>query len=186
MNATIWVVIAIVVIALAGLLLAIAATRRRRTAQVRERFGPEFDRAVQQHGTRGKARDHLESVAERRDALRIRALDPQVRDRYRKRWTDIQADFVDRPGESVDAADALVVDVMRERGYPVEDFESRSELVAADHPDVVQHYRSAHDALRRHRDDSESATTEELRRAMVHYRELVEILVEDGGGTSRS
>lgn len=180
MDATTWIVLILVVIVLVALLLAVAATRRKRTAKVRERFGPEFDRAVQQHGKPGKARDHLESVAERRDSLVIRSLDPASRERYQERWTQIQADFVDRPGESVDAADALVGDVMRERGYPVEDFDSRSELIATDHPEVVQHYRSAHDALRRHHEEGETATTEELRRAMVHYRELVLLLVEDG------
>jgi hypothetical protein len=180
MDTATWIVIVLVVLALVVLVLAIAAARRKRTARVRDRFGPEYDRAVEEHGNRGKARDHLESVAERRDSLKIRALDPQSRERYQQRWAAIQTDFVDRPGESVDAADTLVSDVMRERGYPVEDFDSRSELVAADHPKVVQHYRSAHDALRRHHDDADSATTEELRRAMVHYRELVDLLVEDG------
>lgn len=181
MDTTAWVVIALVVLVVLALVLAVVITRRRRTAKVRERFGPEFDRVAEQQGA-GKATAHLESVAQRRDSLPIRALDAASRERYRGRWAEIQADFVDRPGEAVEAADALVVDVMRERGYPVEDFESSSELVAADHPDVVQHYRSAHDALRRHRAESDMATTEELRRAMVHYRELVDILVEDGAG----
>jgi hypothetical protein len=71
----------------------------------------------------------------------------------------------------VDDADALVTEVMRERGYPTEDFDDRAALVATDHPDVVQHYRAAHEAHRRHR-DGDGADTEDLRQAFVHYREL--------------
>jgi hypothetical protein len=182
MDATAWIVIILIIVVLVVLALAIASARRRRTQAVQERFGPEYDRAVAEHGDRATARDHLETVAERRDALEIRPLDPEARERYLDRWQTLQAEFVDRPGQSVDAANTLVNEVMRDRGYPVdEEFSSRAELIAADHPRVVENYRAAHDARRRHREAGESATTEELRRAMVHYRELVVLRVEDGG-----
>jgi hypothetical protein len=187
MDTSTWIVIAVVVVALVVLLLAVAATRRKRTARVKERFGPEYERAVDRHGDERAARDHLESVAERRDTLTIRPLAKESRERYLQQWQAVQADFVDRPGEAVDAADRLVTDVMRERGYPGEDFSTRSELMSADHPEVVEQYRAAHDARRRHHDEGDTATTEELRRAMVHYRELVTLLVEDEGqGRHRS
>jgi hypothetical protein len=89
----------------------------------------------------------------------------------------VQSEFVDRPGPAVDEADALVNDVMRERGYPVDDFDTRAEMVAADHPHVVEDYRHATDARRRYLDAGDTASTEELRRAMVHYRSLFERLV---------
>jgi hypothetical protein len=185
MDATAWIVIILIVVVLVVLALAISAARKRRTQAVQERFGPEYDRAVAEHGDRATARDHLETVAERRDALEIRPLDPEARERYLDRWQALQADFVDHPGEAVDGANTLVDEVMRDRGYPVdEEFSSRAELIAADHPRVVESYRAAHDARRRHREAGETATTEELRRAMVHYRELVVLLVEDGGAGS--
>jgi hypothetical protein len=180
MDATTWLVIALVIVVLAVLGVAIAATRRRRTAQVRERFGPEYDRAVETRGGPAAARDHLEEVAERRNALELRPLPAEDRERYVGRWQEVQADFVDHPGRAVDAADVLVIEVMRGRGYPVDDFDSRSELLAADHPAIVENYRAAHDARRRHHEEGDTATTEELRRAMVHYRELFAELLDDG------
>jgi hypothetical protein len=185
MDSTTWIVIAVVVLALVVLALAVLAARRKRTAQVRDRFGPEYDRTVEERGSKSAARSHLEGVADRRDRLDIRPLEAQSRERYLERWQSVQADFVDHPGEAVDAADRLVTDVMTERGYPGDDFATRSELMSADHPEVVEQYRAAHDARRRHHDEGATATTEELRRAMVHYRQLVTLLVEDGDREAR-
>lgn len=178
---TVWIIIAVVVVALVVLGVVYWMSRRKRTNEVRQRFGPEYDRQVQERGNKRAAEAHLQEVAERRDQLTIRPLSESSRQLYLQRWQAVQADFVDRPGEAVDAADRLVTDVMSERGYPGTDFESRSELMAADHPEVVDQYRRANDARRRHHDSDDSATTEELRRAMVHYRELVTLLVEDQG-----
>lgn len=180
MDTTTWIILAVVVLLLVALVAWLVARNRRRARQVRDRFGPEYDRAVGEYGSEHKARQHLSEVAGQRDAAQIRPLEPAARERYLARWQQIQADFVDRPGDAVDAADAMVAEIMDERGYPGHDFTSRAELMAAEHPQVVEHYRAAHDARRRHHESREVATTEELRRAIQHYHELVTLLVEAG------
>ncbi len=128
-------------------------------------------------GSERDAEQHLSEVADRRDRRDIRQLEPAARDRYTRRWEAVQAEFVDRPGPALDKADRLVTDVMRDRGYPIEDFSERAELVAADHPQVVEHYRAAHAVRHAHHGNSGASDTEELRQAFVHYRALFVELV---------
>jgi hypothetical protein len=173
-----WVVIALVVIALVALAAWVVMRQRRREA-LRSRFGPEYDRMVEHTGNRREAESRLGEVADRRDQLDIRELDPAARARYDEQWDAVQVRFVDEPGQAVADADGLVTAVMRERGYPIEDFEDRASLVAADHADVVQHYRAAHTAHARHM-QSGTGDTEDLRQAFVHYRSLYGALT---GGT---
>jgi hypothetical protein len=181
MNTIGWIILGIVVLAVI-VLLAVVASRRSR-ANLQERFGPEYHREVAARGSERDAQRHLRDVANRRDRLDIRQLDPEARDRYTRRWQAVQTDFVDQPGHALDEADRLVTDVMQDRGYPVQDFGERAELVAADHPEVVEHYRAAHAARQRQaaRDgaDGQGADTEELRQAFVHYRALFDELVHD-------
>jgi hypothetical protein len=88
----------------------------------------------------------------------------------------VQAQFVDDPAGAVSAADDLVQDVMAKRGYPVGDFDQRTADISVDHPDVVEHYRAAHDiAVAQENGD---ASTEDLRQAMMHYRALFEDLLQ--------
>ena len=182
MDTTVWIVVAVALVVLVVVLaLALARSRRARTTQLREQFGDEYDRRVEHAGSEKQARKDLSGVQERREQLDIRDLAPAARDRYLQRWQVVQGDFVDRPGPAVDQANDLVQDVMRERGYPVDDFGTRADMVAVDHPEVVQDYRAASDARSRHHDAGAEATTEDLRRAMVHYRALFERLV---GGTT--
>lgn len=168
--------IGIVVLA-AVVAFAVWGIRRRRRASLQERFGPEYEREVRARGSESDAVQHLGKVADRRDRLDIRRLEPADRDRYTRRWEAVQSEFVDRPGPALDDADRLVTDVMHDRGYPVEDFGERAELVAADHPQVVEHYRAAHAARQAHHGDSGNSDTEELRQAFVHYRALFNELV---------
>ncbi len=170
------IVIGIVVLAGAGLF-GIWALRRRRRATLQQRFGPEYEREVRERGSERDADQHLGEVADRRDRLDIRQLEPAARDRYTRRWQAVQTEFVDRPGPALDEADQLVTEVMHDRGYPVEDFSDRAELVAADHPQVVEHYRTAHAVQHAHHGNSGASDTEELRQAFVHYRALFEELV---------
>lgn len=181
MNTIGWIILGIVVAAII-VALAVAASRRSR-ANLQQRFGPEYDREVAARGSERDAQRHLRDVAGRRDRLDIRQLDPAARDRYTRRWQAVQTDFVDQPGRALDEADRLVTDVMQDRGYPVRDFGERAELVAADHPEVVEHYRAAHAARQRHASgdgaDGHDVGTEELRQAFVHYRALFDELVQD-------
>jgi hypothetical protein len=89
----------------------------------------------------------------------------------------MQSGFVDRPQIAVADADRLITDLMRERGYPVDDFETRSDLVSVDHPDVVENYRAAHGIAERTTEGHTS--TEDLRRAVISYRALFEEMLVD-------
>jgi hypothetical protein len=150
--------------------------RRSTTADLRKKFGPEYDRAVQVHGAGRKAESKLEDREKRVDKLNIRDLDSMEHERFSKRWESVQSRFVDSPKGAVAEADDLVSSVMKARGYPVSDFDQRAADISVDHPRVVENYRSAHAiALRVGKDQ---ATTEELRTAMIHYRSLFEELVQ--------
>lgn len=162
------VLVAIVLLALAAFAAVMAMQRKRRRENLQERFGPEYERAVDEQGSRRKAESQLASVANKRDKLEIRELTNEERERYNRDWSDVQAAFVDSPAAATRDADRLVGAVMRDRGYPVDDFDTQAHMIAADHPGVVEHYRAAHRIGSR----SDEASTEELRQAFVHYREL--------------
>jgi len=150
--------------------------RRGTTAGLRQKFGPEYDRAVVTHGSKRKAEAKLADREKRIENLNIRDLDSMEHERYLKQWQAVQSRFVDSPKGAVAEADDLVSSVMKARGYPVSDFEQRAADISVDHPRVVENYRSAHEiALRVGKDQ---ATTEDLRTAMIHYRSLFEELVQ--------
>jgi len=150
--------------------------RKNTTAELRDRFGPEYDRAVRQHGSERKAEAKLADRETRVEMLKIRDLDLTERDRYLSQWQAVQSRFVDFPKGAVTEADELVCSLMQTRGYPVTDFDQRAADVSVDHPRVVENYRSAHEiALRVGKAE---ATTEELRTAMIHYRWLIEELMQ--------
>ena len=150
--------------------------RRGTTAGLRQKFGPEYDRAVLTHGSERKAEAKLAEREKRIEKLNIRDLDSIEHERYSKRWQAVQSRFVDSPKGAVAEADDLVSSVMKTRGYPVSEFDQRAADISVDHPRVVENYRSAHEiALRVGKDQ---ATTEDLRTAMIHYRSLFEELVQ--------
>jgi hypothetical protein len=172
-----WIVIAVgVVVVLA--LVAWSVWSRRRSARLRQQFGPEYDRTVTERGDRRSAESDLLDRRKRREELEIRPLEASARRRYLERWRDVQVRFVDMPGNAVAEADALVIEVMRERGYPVDDFEERASLVSVDHPTVVEEYRAAHGVSMAN--DNGRASTEDLREAMLHYRSLFDDLLDVG------
>jgi type II secretory pathway pseudopilin PulG len=162
---------------LAVVVLAIIYTRNRAAnrAQLRERFGPEYNRAVQEHGSERRAEEQLASRAKRIDNLNIRELTPIECDRFTNQWNALQLRFVDSPKGAVAEADDLIAVVMQTRGYPMSNFEQRAADISVDHPVVVENYRAAHTIATRVRNDE--AGTEDLRRAMVHYRSLFEEMV---------
>jgi hypothetical protein len=179
-----WVLIAIgIVVVLALVAWSAFGARRRRGLQ--ERFGPEYDRTVADAPSRREAESELSERQKRRDELEIRPLAPESRDRYASRWHNTQAKFVDEPEEAVGEADGLIQEVMRERGYPVEDFDQRASDLSVDHPDVISNYRAAHGISVAN--DRGNATTEDLRTAMQHYRALfVELLEQEPAQVSRT
>jgi len=149
---------------------------RATTKGLRQRFGPEYELAVGEHGSERRAEAQLAAREQRVEKLKIRDLEPAKLERFSGRWQALQSRFVDDPTAAVSEADALVSTVMQARGYPVADFHQRAADISVDHPRVVAHYRSAHEiALRLARGE---ANTEDLRTAMIHYRSLFEELVQ--------
>jgi len=164
----------VVVIAVLGWLY--VRKRRGTTADLRQKFGPEYDRAVLTHGSERKAEAKLADREKRIEKLNIRDLDPMEHERYSKQWQAVQSRFVDSPKGAVAEADDLLSSVMKARGYPVSEFDQRAADISVDHPRLVEDYRSAHAiALRVGKN---GATTEDLRTAMIHYRTLFEELVQ--------
>jgi hypothetical protein len=165
---------AVVIVVVAVLVWLYVRKRRSTTAGLRQKFGPEYDRAVLTHGTGRKAESKLVDREKRVEKLKIRDLDSTEHERFSKRWESVQSRFVDSPRGAVTEADDLVSSVMRARGYPVSDFDQRAADISVDHPRVVENYRSAREIALR----VEKATTEDLRTAMIHYRSLFDELVQ--------
>jgi hypothetical protein len=166
----------IAAVSFAVIALIVWAFNRRRTEKLRAQFGPEYDRTVGVVGSRSAAENRLAARSERVHKLVIRSLNSIERARYIEEWGRVQAHFVDAPAGAVTEADQLLGDVMAACGYPMGDFEQRAADISVDHPVVTQNYRAAHDIAQRRANGR--ATTEELRRAMIHYRALFEELVE--------
>ena len=175
-------VIALIVVVLALAVFGLWFYLRKRSDALQEKFGPEYDRVVNEADSRLRAESELRQREKRLDDLDIRPLDPDTRRRYQERWDELQQRFVDDPAGAVGEADRLVIEVMRDRAYPVEDFEQRAADLSVDHPDVVENYRIAHGIAVEH--EKGQADTEDLRQALVAYRALVEALLADAEETS--
>jgi hypothetical protein len=165
-------VVILALIAVAGWLI----LRKRETQTLEKRFGPEYDRAVEELGSRPKAEAELKARQKRVEQLHIVPLAPAEARRFSDSWRALQGRFVDNPKGVLAEADQLVRELMQQRGYPVGDFDRRAADISVDHPAVVDHYRAAHDiALRdRHGD----VDTEGMRQAVIHYRALFAELLE--------
>jgi hypothetical protein len=168
------VILLLAVLVIAGL--AWKLFQKQHTKKLRSRFGPEYDRTIEQYGTAAKAERDLEARQKRMQKVNVRPLSPAERERFAGRWHALQSRFVDDPSGTIRDADRLVVEIMAARGYPMVEFEGRADDLSVDHPLVVSHYRMAHDIATKH--ERGAANTEELRRAVVCYRELYEELLE--------
>jgi hypothetical protein len=176
MPAWVWVLIVVAAVIVLAVVVWRAMTTRR-TRQLQDRFGPEYNRTLDSSDSKRDAEAELRAREERREQLDIRPLPAAARDRYIDEWQRVQALFVDDPQGAVHDGDMLIQSVMRDRGYPVDDFEQRSADVSVDHPRVVENYRQGHQlANASARGDG---TTEDLRQAMRHYRALFEELVDE-------
>lgn len=173
-NTTTIVLAAVVALVVIGLLAAVSM-RIQRTRRLRDRFGPEYDRAVERLGDKRKAEEELEERLARVEFLNIRDLSAEEVNRFALEWQAIQAEFVDQPLGAVQKANQMIKEVMRTRGYPVDDFEQRVADISVDHPELVMNYRELRDIATR--GQKEKITTEEMRQAMVSGRELFERLV---------
>jgi hypothetical protein len=141
-----------------------------------DRFGDEYDRTIEGADKRRHGERELQDRIDMREQFNVRTLAPAARDRYTAQWRETQTRFVDQPTVAVAEADTLVDNVMRERGYPVDDWEQQAAVVSVDHPQIVDDYRVAHDIADRSRGNNVS--TEELREGFLRYRSLFDALLE--------
>ena len=168
-NPTIYYVVAAIVV-IAIVVAVVYAMRAARSRALEKRFGPEYERAVRERGDRTEAERELAARQARVRKFHIEELPAGAKERYGEEWRTVQTRFVDEPRAAVVDADHLVVAVMRDRGYPMENFEQRTADISPDHPDVVEDYRAAHGIAQR--SERGEVSTEDLRQAMQHYRTL--------------
>lgn len=178
-----WILIAVLVVIVA--VVAILAARRSRDSKqsdrLKQHYGPEYDRAVDKTGDQRAAEAELVARERKHKKLDIVALSPQAQSMYVEQWRLVQTSFVDNPTLALKDADLLVNQVMRERGYPIDDFEQRAADISVDHPGVVEDYRAAHGIFLSQQRGQ--IGTETQREAFVHYRALFEKLLGSEHGT---
>jgi hypothetical protein len=171
-----WIILGVVAVLALTAIAAWIAYRKKQSHGLQERFGAEYERTVGDLGSRGKAESELKAREKRVERLSLEPLTPADAARFSEAWGALQGRFVDNPKGAVVQADQLVRELMLKRGYPMGDFELRAADISVDHPSVVQHYRAAQAiAVRSERGE---ADTEELRKALVHYRALFDELLE--------
>jgi hypothetical protein len=166
------IIVAVVIIAI----VAFVVSRQRRSKELQEQFGPEYNRTLEDTGDKRQAESILVERRNRVQDLNVVPLSTDDRDSFAQQWQAVQAEFVDDPSAAVSDADNLIGQVMRARNYPVGDFDQRADDISVDHPQLVQDYRAAHDIAEQN--DAGNASTEDLRQAMVHYRALFQDLLE--------
>jgi hypothetical protein len=149
--------------------------KTQRSRRLQTKFGPEYERAVQESGSAARGEDRLAKLEKRVDRFKIHSLAAAERGRFVEEWRTVQARFVDDPKGALGEADRVLGEVMTARGYPVTDFEQQSADLSVNHALVVEHYRAGHAIALRHAQGR--ASTEDLRQAMIHYRKLFNDLV---------
>jgi hypothetical protein len=173
-NTTV-IILAVIVAFIIGGLLGAVVTRQRRTKRLQEKFGPEYERTLNELGGRRQAEQELEARLDHVKTLDIRPLSAEESERFTNEWRASQAEFVDEPLLALQKADRIIREVMKAKGYPVEDFEQRVADISVEYPELVTDYRGLH--LIAVKEDDEEVSTEEMRQAMVHGRALFENLV---------
>jgi hypothetical protein len=178
MATLVWVVIAIAAVVV--IVLVAMGARKRKTAMLRERFGPEYDRAVENRGDQRAAEADLRAREKQRAQFDVKPLPEATRLNFANEWRDVQEHFVDQPEQATTDADILITRVMEARGYPMKDFDAQAELISVDYPDTVENYRFAHAV--RQRSETQQASTEDLREALLRYRSLFDELLRPENG----
>jgi hypothetical protein len=183
-NTTLIIVIVVAIVVIAAIaVIGYRLAQQKRTTRLREQYGPEYDRALDQADNQREAESELRDRSKRHEELELRSLDSAEREDFERRWSDVQGQFVDDPSNAVRNADQLVVEVMAARGYPVEDFDQRADDLSVSHPEVTQRYREARSIAQANKDGN--ADTEDLRQAVTSYRSLVLALLADDGDRNR-
>ena len=175
-NTQTWLIVVGVVVLVLIALAAWFFYQKRQSQRLQQRFGPEYKRTIDQLGSRSKTESELKAREKRVERLHIVPLVPPEAARFSQAWKAVQSRFVDNPKDAVVEADKLVRELMQKRGYPVGDFERRAADISVDHPNVVENYRAAQAITMRA--ERGAADTEELRKAVVHYRALFAELLE--------
>ncbi len=167
-------IVVVVIVAVIGVALLIVNQRSKR---LRERFGPEYTRTLEETGSRMRAEAKLQKLQNRVEHYKIAPLSSETHARFVADWHKIQSRFVDDPRGALTDADRLIQEIMATRGYPVAEFEQRAADISVDHPLVVEQYRSGHEISLRHAQGR--ASTEDMRQAMIHYRALFAELADE-------
>ncbi|MFI5907976.1 hypothetical protein [Dactylosporangium sp. NPDC051541] len=183
MSTTAMTLAVIVLVLIVAAAVATAVGRRRRTRELRQRFGPEYDRAVTEQPTRRRAEQDLRHRERRHEELTLHELEPGRREQYAEAWQRTQAHFAEAPQAATREADELVTRVMADRGYPVDDFDTRVGDLSVEHAQTIGHYREAHEISEYN--ERGLASTEQLRQALMHYRALFADLLGDSRGGGR-
>jgi hypothetical protein len=183
MDTWVWIVIVAAIVVIAAILIAMTLASRRR-AHLKQRFGAEYDRTVDAFDSRRQGEIDLRAREESHALLNLQPLSPAAHDRYQTRWAEMQTTFIDRPQVAVADADSLITQVMRDMGYPIDNFESNAWLISVEHANVVSKYREGHDIYTKTVEGT--ATTEDLRQAVLAYRALFEELMNDSAEAAQS
>jgi hypothetical protein len=176
MSTTYLIIAVVLVLVIFGTILGLIFARRKRSERFQNKFGSEYDRAVENAGSEKEAQTELEERQKHVDTLKIRTLSDPERQRYQAEWTAIQAKFVDQPGQANVEADRLIMEVMQLRDYPVSDFEQRAADISVQYPALVSNYRAARAIALKN--ENHQAGTEELRQSMIYYRSLFDELLK--------
>ena len=178
MDTNMWIIVVAVLLGVIAILGALLLMRERRSRRLQSRFGPEYERTVRQYGDQKHAEEELTRRESRVTSFRIVPLSREDRAHFAEGWRRVQNGFVDDPKSAVMEADRQVRALMERRGYPMTDFEQRAADLSVDHASVVEHYRSAHQiALRQ---EGGTVGTEDLRKAIIHYRAIFDELLDTG------
>ncbi|MEU2041845.1 hypothetical protein [Nocardia niwae] len=179
MSTGVWVIIVVIAVVVLAALVAFLVWPALRRQRLRRRFGPEYDRTVQERDDRKTAERELAERERRHAQLRLRELSDDEKRVYSTRWVEVQERFIDDPAGALTEADRLVTTIMAERGYPTENYEQQLADLSVEHAEPLGHYRAAHDIATR--PAGSAVSTEDRRSAIVHYRELFQDLVGVAG-----
>lgn len=174
-NTTLIILVVVVLLIVLGVA-SMVMGRKRRTERLQERFGPEYEHTIESVGNETQAERELEERIAHKDALKIRQLNANEVNRYALDWQKVQGEFVDEPLTALQKADRLIREVMKLKGYPVEDFDERVGLLSVDYPELVKDYRGMHRIAIK--DVKNDVNTEDMRQAIVHARALFENLMK--------